>query len=50
MHQFAALGFPQKLPRTDSFFRRCLMLPMNTSLTNEDVKYVCRMVRSFYAR
>jgi len=48
VHQFAELGFPQKLPKTDDFFRRCLMLPMNTSLSDQDVEHVCRSVREFY--
>jgi dTDP-4-amino-4,6-dideoxygalactose transaminase len=48
VHQLKGLGFPQELPTTEKFFRRCLMLPMNTSLTDEDVEYVCKAVRDFY--
>lgn len=50
VHQFRELGFTQTLPRTDLLFTRCLMLPMNTLLTNEDVEYVAQMVRRFYQR
>ena len=49
VHQFSALGFTQKLPFTDRLFERVLMLPMNTSLSDQDVVYVCDCVRSFYA-
>lgn len=49
VHQFSGLGFTQELPYTDQLFKRLLMLPMNTSLENEDVEYVCRCVREFYA-
>ncbi len=49
VHQFSALGFTQDLPYTDQLFERLLMLPMNTSLSNEDVEYVCGCVRQFYA-
>jgi len=48
VHQLQGLGFNESLPKTEEFFRRCLMLPMNTSLTDEDVEYVCDSVRSFY--
>ena len=50
VHQYEPLGFSQKLPRTEAFYERCLMLPMNTSLTDEEVDYVCETVRSFYER
>ena len=32
VHQWEALGFRQKLPFTERFFERCLLLPMNTFL------------------
>lgn len=50
VHQWKKLGFHQKLPRTERMFERCIMLPMNTTLTDEDVEYVCDMVRAFYAK
>ncbi|HUG69158.1 MAG TPA: DegT/DnrJ/EryC1/StrS family aminotransferase [Pirellulaceae bacterium] len=49
VHQFRGLGFTQQLPRTEHLFDRLLMLPMNTSLTNADVSYVCDCVHRFYA-
>lgn len=48
VHQFPALGFRQPLPYTEQLFQRLLMLPMNTSLSNDDVAYVCDCIRTFY--
>jgi dTDP-4-amino-4,6-dideoxygalactose transaminase len=48
VHQFEGLGFDVELPFTERMFTRCLMLPMNTSLSNEDVAYVCQTIRRFY--
>ena len=50
VHQFEGLGFNDvHLPFTDSLFTRCFLLPMNTSLTDEEVRYICDRVRRFYA-
>jgi dTDP-4-amino-4,6-dideoxygalactose transaminase len=48
VHQFRALGFRSELPATDRFFTRCLMLPMNTALSDDDVDYICGRIRRFY--
>jgi len=49
VHQFQELGFSAvRLPKTDRFFTRCLMLPMNTTLSDEDVDYICDKIRDFY--
>jgi len=48
VHQFERLGFDVHLPNTERLFQRCLMLPMNTSLCDEDVLYVSNTVRAFY--
>lgn len=48
VHQFERLGFQVSLPYTESMFTRCLMLPMNRSLSDDDVHYVCQMIRHFY--
>lgn len=48
VHQFKELGFTVELPRTDRFFQRCLMLPMNIGITDEDVSYVVESIRAFY--
>ncbi len=48
VHQFAELGFKVDLPKTDALFRRCLMLPMNIALTDDDVSYIITTIRKFY--
>lgn len=48
VHQFRKLGFTRELPATDRFFTRCLMLPMNMSLADDDVHYVCDRLLEFY--
>ena len=48
VHQFEKLGFNVRLPNTERLFQRCLMLPMNTSLSDEDVLYVSNTIRDFY--
>ncbi len=48
VHQFTQLGFDQELPKTDKFFQRCIMLPMNVFISNDDVDYVCDNVLDFY--
>ncbi|HYC71317.1 MAG TPA: DegT/DnrJ/EryC1/StrS family aminotransferase [Opitutaceae bacterium] len=50
LHQFPALGFKADLPRTTRLFERCFLLPMNTSLTNDEVDYICAQIRGFYRR
>lgn len=50
VHQFKDLGLAEyDLPKTDRFFQRCFLLPMNTSLSDEDVRYVCDTIAFFYA-
>lgn len=48
VHHFTKLGFTQRLPRTDDFFRRCLLLPLNMSVSDDDVHYVCDCALDFY--
>jgi dTDP-4-amino-4,6-dideoxygalactose transaminase len=49
VHQIAGLGLHANLPYTDQLFTRCLMLPLNTALSNADVEYVADRVRKFYS-
>ncbi|MEO5588892.1 MAG: DegT/DnrJ/EryC1/StrS family aminotransferase [Gemmatimonadaceae bacterium] len=50
VHQFEGLGFSDvHLPVTDRLFTRCFLLPMNTSLTNEEVSYICDCIRKVHA-
>ena len=48
IHQFPKLGFTQHLPKTDEFFKRCIMLPLNMSMTDDDLHYVCDRILEFY--
>lgn len=48
VHQMRGLGFTQHLPRTERFFERCLLLPMNQYMSDGDILRVCTAVRSFY--
>ena len=54
VHHFDELGFGQKkythLSNTNNFFNRCLMLPMNMSLTNPEVLYIIEKIRNFYRK
>jgi dTDP-4-amino-4,6-dideoxygalactose transaminase len=48
VHQFADLGFRVKLPKTERMFQRCFMLPMNMTVTLDDVEYIALQIRKFY--
>jgi len=48
IHQFKALDFNVILPITERMMNRELMLPMNMSLSEDDVLYVCKSIREFY--
>ncbi len=49
VHKFPALGFNVSIPGVEKFFERCLMLPMNVTLSDEDVAYIIASVKEFYA-
>ena len=49
VHSIISFGFSgEGLPYTEQMFKKCLMIPMNTSLTNKEVKYVCDVIIKFY--
>lgn len=48
IHQFAGLGLKEKPRNTDRMTGLWLMLPMNVSLSNSDVEYVCDVIKDFY--
>lgn len=50
VHQFKELGFRVELPKTDTFFKRCLMLPMNSAVTDEEIDYIVKVIRNFYGK
>lgn len=49
IHQFSALGLNTDVPYTESMTKRFMLLPMNTSLEDEDVHYICETIISFYS-
>lgn len=51
VHQFTDLELGKfELPATDRLFQRCFLLPMNTSLSDSEVGYICETIRNFYGR
>ncbi len=50
IHQWEALGLNKKLPKVESFFQKCIMLPMNIFISNKDVEYVCKQIKNFYGK
>lgn len=51
VHSITSLGFSGTgLPYTENMFKKCLMIPMNTALSNEDVDYVCEQIIKFYSK
>lgn len=48
VHQWDHLGFTINLPKVERFFERCIMLPMNMFISDDDVHYICDNVINFY--
>ncbi len=49
VHQFDGLGFTDvKLPYTERLYTRFLLLPMNTTLTDDDAGYIIESIKRFY--
>ncbi len=49
VHQFAGLGFGAvSLPYTERLYTRLLLLPMNTTLSDDDAHYIVDVTRRFY--
>ena len=48
VHQWRKLGLYFSLPKTENFFTRCLMIPMNMTVTDDDIDFICENVASFY--
>jgi len=51
LHQFKALKLTNyHLPRTESFFKKALLLPMHPDLEDRDIEYVIEVINGFYKR
>ena len=48
VHQHSALRLNRSLPQTDRIAARMLLLPMNTSLSDDDIERVCDVILDFY--
>ncbi|MBY0371070.1 DegT/DnrJ/EryC1/StrS family aminotransferase [bacterium] len=48
IHQFKDLGFKTVPPYAERMFQRELLLPMNTTLSDEDVHYISDTILEFY--
>jgi dTDP-4-amino-4,6-dideoxygalactose transaminase len=48
VHQWTRLGFTNRLPFTEALFERVLLLPLNLSLTDDDVHHVSNTIADFY--
>lgn len=50
IHQFKKLGLNDDLPMTEEITKRFFLLPMNTTLSDDDVEYICETIRKFYKK
>jgi len=48
VHEFKDLGFNQSLPVTAKMMRTSLMLPLNMTVTDNEVMYICQCITEFY--
>lgn len=48
IHQFKKLRLNDDVPKTKEIVKRFFMLPMNTSLSDEDIDYICEQIKIFY--
>ncbi len=48
VHQWPRLGFKTHLPFTERVFERVLLLPLNLSLTEDDVHHISNTIQDFY--
>lgn len=48
VHQFEKLRFSESLPKTESFFQKCFMLPMNAILEDPEIDYIISSIHEFY--
>ncbi len=49
IHQIEGLGFNcRDLPFTESLFKKCILLPMNSLMNLEDAEYVANTIKKFF--
>jgi len=51
LQKFKRLNFNEKnLQKTKKYFQKCLMLPMNTSLNENQINQICSAINNFYKK
>ncbi len=50
VHQFENLNLDHQLPITEKMMARSFLLPINTMISDDDVKYICDKIREFYGK
>ncbi len=50
LHHFPKLGFDTHLPITDRVMASSLLLPMNPSLSDDDIGYICDAIAVYYRK
>ena len=50
VHQFKELGYTDSLIYSEKIFNRMLLLPINMTIINDEIDYVCDKISSFYKR
>lgn len=48
IHQFEALQFSEKPENAERMSKKWLLLPLNVSLSDDDIHYICGHIRDFY--
>ena len=48
VHQFSDLTTPTSLPQTELIMARSFLLPMNTSLSQDEAAYIVAAIREFF--
>jgi dTDP-4-amino-4,6-dideoxygalactose transaminase len=48
VHQFKKLGFNTSLPFSEKIFKRMLLIPINMTISNKEIDYICDKIISFY--
>jgi len=50
VHQFKELGYTDSLPFSEKIFNRMLLIPINMTITNDEIGYICEKIITFYNR
>jgi len=50
VHQFKRLGYDLSLPNSERIFNRMLLLPLNMTINDDEISFVCNKIKSFYGK